>query len=288
MNRKISTVAALLLLVSCLVLKADEFARMCVDRTVIEHVYYEHRLGSKPPFEQTVPPSLIEQLVREDLHKESVLKHAYGLEITPALLDTEVQRINTATRAPDMLAEIKKALDNDPVRFAIRFAKPVLVERLLRDRFDNDDALHAPRRHEMEWLRESLLDAKRAGDGIDQLLPLVHGGHSMDVNEVTWQLGARPEADESWKHAGPDAQISWALQREERIVGRAYFQDLPQQLQRVLSVQLTKAGDVSAVIETPGGFLLYLLKQRTAATLTVAVAAVPKQSYDDWLVAQKE
>ena len=41
------------------------------------------------------------------------------------MLDAEVQRINTTTHAPDMLAEIKAALDNDPVKFANVFAKPI-------------------------------------------------------------------------------------------------------------------------------------------------------------------
>ena len=77
--------------------------------------------------------------------KEAVLRKVYGVAITPALLDAEVQRINTTTRAPDMLAEIKAALGNDPAKFAQAFAKPFLVERLLREKFDNDEALHAAR-----------------------------------------------------------------------------------------------------------------------------------------------
>ena len=47
-------------------------------RTAIERVYYNHRLGQKPPFEQVSPPSLIERLVKEDLRKEAVLKQVYG------------------------------------------------------------------------------------------------------------------------------------------------------------------------------------------------------------------
>src|SRR5439155_2992075 len=83
-------------------------------------------------------------------------------QITPALLDAEVQRINTTTRAPEMLAEIKTALGNDPARFANVFAKPTLVERLLREKFDNDDALHAPQRREMERVRTQLTNTAAA------------------------------------------------------------------------------------------------------------------------------
>ena len=75
--------------------------------------------------------------------KEEVLKRVYGVQITPAQVAAEAQRINATTRAPDVLAELKTALGNDPERFARTVVKPILVERELRQRFDNDDHLHA-------------------------------------------------------------------------------------------------------------------------------------------------
>ncbi|MGI8967317.1 MAG: hypothetical protein ACR2H1_14705, partial [Limisphaerales bacterium] len=75
-------------------------------------------------------------------------------------------------------------------------------------------------------------------------------------------------------HAGPD--------KERKI----YFEDLPAELQKVLRVQLRRAGDVSAVIETPGGFLLYLTKEKTDAMLSVASLSLPKRSYEQWLEEQ--
>src|SRR6185503_16369611 len=140
----------LLLLSLCSIALADDFASLRADRTAIERVYYNHRLGEKPPFEQVLPPVTLENLVRRDLRKEAVLQRAYRVEVTPAMLESEVQRINTTTRAPEMLAELKAALGNDPARFARAMAKPILVERLLREKFDNDDALHASQRREME------------------------------------------------------------------------------------------------------------------------------------------
>jgi hypothetical protein len=152
----------LLLLSLCSIALADDFASLRADRAAIEQVYYNHRLGEKTPFEQVLPPATLENLVRQDLRKEAALKKTYGLGVTPALLDAEVQRINMTTRAPEMLAEIKAALGHDPARFANVFAKPILVERLLREKFDNDDALHAPLRREMERVRTQLTDAAAA------------------------------------------------------------------------------------------------------------------------------
>ena len=67
---------------------------------------------------------------------------------------------------------------------------------------------------------------------------------------------------------------------------KAYFEDLPPALQDVLRVQLRQPGDVSAVIETPGGFLLYVCTARTTGTLSGAVLSLPKRSCEEWLLEQ--
>ena len=273
---------------------AADLPSLCADRAAIERVYYNHRLGDKPPFEQVLPPATLENLVRQDLRKEAALQQTYGVEVTPALLDAEVQRINTTTRAPDMLAEIKTALGNDPARFANVFAKPILVERLLRDKFDNDDALHAPQRRQVEQTRNELLAAKTNGADCEKLLALLKRSHSNAVTETTWQLGARPAetnaptADEIEikQRFGPNAQILSSPEAVGNKVAKFYFEDLPGELQNVLRAQLRQPGDVSAVIETPGGFLLYVAKEKTDAVLSVAGLALPKRSYDQWLAEQ--
>ncbi|MBI3881949.1 MAG: hypothetical protein HY301_18045 [Verrucomicrobia bacterium] len=284
-------------LVFCSAAPADDFAALCADRAAIERVYYQHRLGEKPPFEQALPAATLENLVRQDLRKEAALKKNYGLEITPALLDAEVQRINTTTRAPEMLAELKAALGNDPARFARAMARPIVVERTLRARFENDDALHAPPRREAERVRNGLFAARKSGAGFDDLLPLLKRNHSNEVSEATWQLGARPEekpgaesADELEikKRFGPNAQMLSSPHAGDAKERKFYFADLPGELQNVLRVQLHQPGDVSAVIEMPTGFLLYVAKEKTDEALSVAGLSLPKRSYEQWLEEQTE
>ena len=302
---------------------ADPPADLIADRAAIERVYYQHRLGDKPPFEQVLPREALERLVRDDLRKEAALKKAYGVEVTPAMLAAEVQRINATTRAPDILAELNAALGNETNRFARTVAKAIVVERLLRERFDNDDQLHASQRREAEKVREQLL-AARSGRGhearsskseirdpksgidqgiltrdatndlVEQLLALLKRGHSNEVGETTWQLGARPEvkpgaenADqmEIRKRFGPNAQILSSPHSGDKE-RKFYFEDLPGELQRVLHAQLRQPGDVSAVIEMPGGFLLYVCQEKTGETLSVATLSLPKRSYEQWLAEQ--
>jgi len=292
-NRGTHLTHTLLLLLLGLVAAScrGDIAGLCADRTAIEQVYYEHRLGNKPPFEKALSPSLIEKLVREDLRKEAALRHAYGVEITAAMLEVEVQRINSTTRAPEMLAEIKAALGNEPVRFAKAFAKPILVERLLREKFDNDDAIHAAQRREMETVRARLLVARSEGGSVTNLLALLKEGHANQVFEIAWHLGARPpetkdpgspEALEIEKRFGSDAQILSSPHFEDGEQ-KHYFADVPAELQNVLRVQLRQAGDISAVIEMPRGFLLYLAQAKTPETLTVAMLSRPKRDYDKWI-----
>ena len=272
----------------CSLAFAGDFATLCADRVAIERVYHAHRIGTKQTFEEAMPREMIEQLARQDQNKETALRKVYGVEITPAILAAEVARITTTTRAPETIAEIKAALGNDPTRFAATMARPIVVERTLRTRFDNDDKLHAPQRREVEKAREVLL-AKKTVEG---------------MRDVTWQLAPRPVGEkESGIPAGPVtgvassgsysieattqlAQVAASPDQGERGKGKLHFEDLDPELQKVLRVQLQKPGDVSAVIETPGGFLVFLAKEKTAEILTAASLNIPKRSYEEWLAQQ--
>ncbi len=53
---------------------ADNFAALVSDRTAVERVYYDHRLGTKLPFEQALPTAEVERLVKIDLHKATILR----------------------------------------------------------------------------------------------------------------------------------------------------------------------------------------------------------------------
>ena len=275
--------------------QSEDFGARCADRAALERVYYNHRLGEKLPFEQVLPPATLENLVRQDWRKEAALQQVYGVAVTPALLDAEVQRINTSTRAPDILGEIKTALGHDPARFAGVFAKPLLIERLLREKFDHDDALHTPQRRTVEMVRGQLLTSSATNGLVVQRLALLKQSHSNDVSETTWQLGARPAetnaeaADEIEirQRFGPSAQLL-ASPRADGKGAKFYFEDLPKELQNVLRVQLRQPGDVSAVIEMPGVFLLYVAKEKTDAVLDVATLSLPKRSYEQWLEKQNE
>jgi len=305
-----STIAALLLLLRVPVGLAAEldFVSPCADRAAIERVYHEHRTGTKPLFEEAMPPALLERLVREDAKKEAVLARTYGETITDAMVTAEVERINTTTRAPEILAEIKAALGNDASRFARAFARPHVVERALRAHFENDDALHAPQRSLAGAARDGLLGSKDAA--ISARLALLKGfkdGHLQE--EVIWKLIPRPAEDAPAQAAAPTgptqakassgsytveatAQLAQVLSPpaadQDGMDKSFYFDDLPAELRNVLQAQLRQPGDVSAVIEMPVSFQLFLARNRTAEQLAAAVLTIPKRSYEEWLASQPD
>ena len=263
--------------------QATDLADLCADRTAMERVYHEHRLGAKTPFAQTMPPTLIERLVREDLHKEAVLGKTYGVTLTPAMIEAEVRRILTTTLAPDTLAELRRALGDDPARFAASMARPLLVERELRRRFNNDDSLHAATRRAADQARAHLL----VGQPVEGL------------QTVTWQLAPRPTPATPEPDAAPPSTATSgaytieATARLSRVIAppvhaapgeeTPYLDDLDPELRAVLLVQLAKPGDVSAVIETPAAFLVFHAKSRNKETLAAASLTLPKRSYAEWL-----
>ena len=82
------------------------------------------------------------------------------------------------------------------------------------------------------------------------------------------------------------AQSMNASQAKEAGTGDMYFEDLDPELRKVLAAQLKQVGDVSAVVEMPGGFAVFALTAITPATLSVVSLSVPKRNYDEWLNTQ--
>lgn len=271
----------------------------------MERVYYGLRTGEKPPFETAMPAELLGKFVREDLKKEAVLGHVYGVKITDAMVESEMKRIQSTTRAPETLAAIKAALGGDGERFAHTVARPIVVERLLRMKFENDDTIHVRQRRDAEAVRGAMLAT--AQNGFDARLTVLKESKAGEVQaHVKWELATRPvtlehppivqPAATQGKASGgiytndATAQLAQVLSSPQNSSGgkeeKFYFGDLPGDLQQVLNAQLRKPGDVSAVIESAQSFQVFLARERTPDSLGVAILTIHKRSYDEWLAQQ--
>lgn len=264
---------------------AGDLAGLIEDRLAMDAVYDSHRLGQRGPAETTELEARSKASVQLDLQKEAVLKNIYAFTISPAIVEAEVKRINRTTRAPEMLAEIKTALGDDPIRFARSMARPIVAERELRRRFVSDDSLHVQQRAEAEKCRAALLAKEKVAE----------------MHEATWLLSPRPEETaEANPTAGQTlptevkaksalytveatAQIAQVLGAPAERDETMYFEDIDPELGRVLKAQLLEAGDTSAVIETNSGFLVFQAKEITDEIMTVVSKNIPKRSYEEWL-----
>lgn len=272
----------------CLAAGEPPLAELCADRAAIERVYHEHRTGEKPPFEMALPASAIEELVRRDLHEERVLREVYGVVIAPEAVRAEVARIKATTRAPEMLAEIKAALGKDPARLARSLARPVVVERELRQRFQNDAELHAKPRAEAEATRARLL-ARETVPGLRETtwsLRPPTAGSDAPVSQSPPPVTSVKAASGAYS-VQATAQVAQVLAAPSQSASpedqRPSLDSLDPELRRVLPLQLRTPGDVTAVIETASSFLVFVAVDRTADTLTASAWSVAKVSYDDWL-----
>ncbi|MCX6968264.1 MAG: hypothetical protein NTZ46_10920 [Verrucomicrobia bacterium] len=236
-----------------------DLSALAADRAAIERIYRQHRNEAPSP----AGPLQMQPVIAAEAHKEAVLKRVYGLEITPALIQAELQRLRDRL-APKTLAEIQHALGDDPGRFARSMARPLAVERLLRKCFEMDEKLHVPQHQAMDALRSELLATQSDPAPEGARGPVKTFAVAMD--EITWMLTSRSRGE---AHA-------------------FYFEDLPGKLRNALRVQLCKPGDVSEVIEMPEGFAVYLAKEKTASQLVAAVFSLPKISYEDWLANQPQ
>lgn len=126
----------------------------------IERVYYSHQIGTTRPFEQAVSRELLEGKVRKYLKEDLALERFWKTPITAAMLRVEMERMARQTRLPGRLRELYAALGNDPILIQECLARPLLTNRLIRNFFAYDQAIHNAARRAAESLRADLLDGR--------------------------------------------------------------------------------------------------------------------------------
>lgn len=107
----------------------------------IERIYQSHQTGNVGRFEQAIPRSVSRDKVRSYLRESAALESLWRTPVTSEMLRSEVARMARATRMPERLFELYRALGNDSVLIQECLARPVLVDRLARSYFASDQRL---------------------------------------------------------------------------------------------------------------------------------------------------
>ena len=105
----------------------------------IEDVYWRHRIwpkerpDPKPALDAVVSQAQLEKKVADYLRNSQALEDYWQRPLTAEQLQSEMERMASHTKQPDVLREIFEALGNDPFVIAECLARPVLAERLVRE-----------------------------------------------------------------------------------------------------------------------------------------------------------
>jgi N-acetylneuraminic acid mutarotase len=115
------------------------FADRVAYQRAIEDVYWRHRIwpdtnpGPKPSLDAMMSQAQIEKKVEDYLCNSQPLENYWQRPIARDELQTEMERMASHTRQPEVLRELFEALGNDPFVIAECLARSVLTERLIAD-----------------------------------------------------------------------------------------------------------------------------------------------------------
>ncbi|HPR65489.1 MAG TPA: proprotein convertase P-domain-containing protein, partial [Thermoanaerobaculia bacterium] len=164
MRRRLWSMFALVLLGSCSLFANRQltFEERVEAQRAIERVYYNHRIWpdqnrrERPSFEETVPDGILMEKVDFFLGVTEALRQGWDIDITPEQIQAEMDRIAAETKDPDMLLELYGALGCNPDLIAECLIRPILAERLGRDRYAYDLRIHEELRSQVEEIRKTL------------------------------------------------------------------------------------------------------------------------------------
>lgn len=227
----------------------------------IERVYYNHRLwpkenpAPKPPFEQLIPAREIRSKVSDALKKSAALDSLWYRPITGEQLQAEMDRMTRESKDPDMLRELFATLGNDPERIAECLARPILVDRLVRDWYYGDARFHTQTRAQAETaLRE-------AGTTLLSSVPEGQGLH------VLYVVGTEVEPETGGLKTQKGGPIKIPVSNEE--------------LNR-LKREMPSEGRPSGIVDTGEAFAIYRTVRSDEESLEVEGRVVTKQSFNRW------
>ena len=153
----------------------------------LEEVYWRHRMwpkqnaAPKPALEQVMPLSTLRAKVEDYLRKSQALAMYWRRPITAEQLQAEMERMARQTKQLGVLKELWAALGNDPYVIAECLARPVLVNRLIRNWYAQDERYHG----KLKARAEAELRAYGSASQMRQM--------SGEYREVAWATAPHPQ-----------------------------------------------------------------------------------------------
>ena len=186
--------------------------------------------------------------------------------VTPAILAAEFDRIEKSTKAPDQWEAIKAALQNDRRRIEEVFCRPLVVERMLRAKFDFDQAIHAgPHQRAREARGVFLAGKKPAGVTTAVLARAATGADTAEMLDRAQKEAALPRV------LSPPEEAA----KEEPT-------PIHPEMAAVLEKEFRKPGDVTTILEERDRFSVFRLIEAKLDSWKVEAVTLPKVDFDTW------
>jgi len=170
------------------------FAERVAYQRAIEDVYWRHRTWPKenskpkPSLDEVISAQRTEKKVENYLRDAQALEDYWQRPITADQLQTEMERMASHTKQPEVLRELFAALSSDPFVIAECLARPVLAKRLVTNLSAHDQRAQSElKRRPESWQRTSetrtpnVMAAARA----NYSLPTISGGAGCTDNSWT-------------------------------------------------------------------------------------------------------
>jgi hypothetical protein len=234
----------------------------------VERARYAFVINANKPFDEVYPRAVFEKRVRQQETRERALKKVYSIELTESQLADELARIERSTRAPEQWQAVKKALGGEREKILEIVCRPLLVERVLRGRFDQDRQVHAAEHQKAREARAAMI-AGRAPE-------------AARVVSLTSSSESGPGVDEMLAKAKSEASGPRVLKPAAERDKDAPF-PAPPELMAVLEKELKKPGDVTTILEDRQQFQVFRLVERQGPVFKLEAVNVPKRSFDAWL-----
>ena len=231
-----------------------------------ETLWPEANPEPKPARSAILSDAALRARVEGQLRMEAALAAHYGIRISDAMLQTELNRMARNTRAPERLRERFQTLDNDPQRIAECMARPNLARKYLRSAYAGDEREHGELRRRAEAALADLDDtATLSASGVqDHTVVLVRRGDDdalVDAGDDTpneLKLDADAFDAEAARLAEPAGRPKFAGQPE--------LQAIP----------------APALRETDEGFVHEQVLSRTDDRIEVRSLSWAKRPFENW------
>ena len=128
------------------------------------NVWPKENKTEKPSFNTVVNEVQLYNQVITSLQKQTLLANQFGIEISKEMLQGELDRMARDSKDPRRLKELYASLNNNPTSITECVARPNLVNRLLRNQFSYNQAIHGELNHQAQSELSSYQQTRKPGN----------------------------------------------------------------------------------------------------------------------------